>query len=51
MVAVAQRLLGSLDWVSSLVVLGVLMIVLSPIAAWLREDSTHHEEASRHNQT
>jgi MFS family permease len=37
MVPAAQRLLGTMNWVSSLLVLAILMIALAPLAAWLRE--------------
>jgi MFS family permease len=51
MVPVAQGLLGSMDWVSSLIVLGVLMVAMSPLAAWLRDDSTVQEAAGQPRQS
>jgi len=43
MVPAAERLLGGMDWESSLLVLGVVMIALSPLAAWLRDNPARHQ--------
>lgn len=51
MVPVAQGLLNSMDWVSSLLVLCALMLVLSPLAAWLRDDSTPQQAAGQPQQS
>jgi MFS family permease len=38
MVPVTQGLLDGVGWISALIVLAVLMVVLTPVAAWLRDD-------------
>lgn len=51
MVPIAQRLLGGMNWGSSLLILCALMIVVAPLSAWLRDDPAHQVKTGEHNQT
>ena len=42
MVPMAQQMLGRMQWTSSLLILAVVMLAVSPFGAWLRDDFAGH---------
>ena len=51
MVPMAQQMLGRMQWTSSLLILAVVMLAVSPFGAWLRDDSSKTAGARRHSQS
>lgn len=51
MVPVTQGLLDGVGWISALIVLAVVMLVLAPMAAWLRDDPEGERQEGVQNQS
>ncbi|HEV7372742.1 MFS transporter [Arenibaculum sp.] len=51
MVPLAQGLLDGMGWVSTLVVLAVVMVVLTPLVVWMRDDPEGERQEGTRNQS